>query len=192
MSTTRTKRNTNKNTSTSALLYTTHNFVDRLCARGRSIRIDVRDVLLHWIHSTQTPIVWDQELINTDQILASVPPIEEGVVPLIRLCALLSPLDKLDLQYVNIAVILHSMTPIEIKNFYRYCYLEWMQCNMQNETLESLWTHTPNKFSRLDDSEFAIEWERFLTNVFNYQENHHAPMVLFFLNRLYCYLTPCG
>jgi hypothetical protein len=74
---------------------------------------------------------------------------------------------------------------MEIKNIYRYLYLAWT--NAHTDT--SLWTYTPREFSKLSETELTLQWEVFLQHIISDTKNSKA---LFFVNRLYNYLTPCG
>ena len=200
---TRSKRAT-KPTYTSGLLYTTYEFIQRLRARGRELRLDVRDVLLQWLHAhSDGDVVWDPESPELQRQLASVPPLDDAVpVPFVRLCALLAPLQCYDLQYVNLAVVFYSLTPMEMKNIYRYCYLEWVQHSARTEGAPvahsssadpCLWTHTPRQFAGLHGPALGRAWDQFLATAIKPDDaNDAAPVALFFINRLYSYLTPCG
>lgn len=188
--TSRTKR-TIRAADTSGLLYTTYEFIQRLRARGRVLRLDVRDALLQWAHTrTEAPVEWSADCPELQRHLSNLPPIDPGLVSLYRLCALLSPLQAYDIQYINLAIVLHSLTPMEIKNMYRYCYLEWMQ--HANQPDAPVWSRTPRQFSGLSVSELSHAWDAFVEEALGSPLQEKASMTFFFLNRLYSYLTPCG
>ena len=184
---------------TSGLLYTTYEFIQRLHARGRALRFDVRDLLLQRVqlHAAQgapANSLWNPECPELQRHLATVPPVadSEAVVPLLRLCTLLAPLEAYDLQYLNVVIVLHSLTPMEIKNLYRYCYLEWLS-SCSNQTSVNPWTHTPREFSTLNGRALSLAWDGVLVSVLSGpSESERASRGLFFVNRLYAYLTPCG
>ena len=132
---TRTKRTSKSATvSSSGLLYTTYEFIQRLRARGRTLRLDVRDLLLQWVQlrtiasdngDTTNATLWDPECPDLQRHLSQAPPLDDAkaVVPLLRLCTRLAPLQLYELQYLNLAIVLHSLTIMEIKNLYRFLLL---------------------------------------------------------------------
>ena len=104
-----------------------------------------------------------------------------------------------DLNYINLAVVLHGLQAQEEKNFYRHGYLEWMQAEknntnttaandaaMDNHT-QTLWAHTPRTFSQLSIEVLRVEWAALLRRCVS-----EYVSCVFFVNRLYSYLTPCG
>ena len=201
--TARTKR-TGKSTATSSgLLYTTYEFIQRLRARGRTLRLDVRDLLLQWVQlrtdQEDAAALWDSECPDLQRHLSQVPPFDHphAVCTLLRLCARLAPLQAYDLQYLNLAVVLHSLTPMEVKNLYRFCYLEWMAHHPSDAAAAPtppLWPHTPRQFAALHGAALGDAWEGVLEGLVSTpgDTTERGPYGLFFVNRLYAYLTPCG
>lgn len=195
----RIKRTTKPTATTPGLLYTTYEFIQRLRARGRALRFDVRDLLLQWVqlHTDQggsANSLWNPECPELQRHLSTVAPVAdtEAVIPLLRLCTLLAPLDAYELQYLNLVIVLHSLTTMEIKNLYRYCYLEWLS-SCSNHTSVNPWTHTPREFSTLNGHALSVAWDGVLVSVLSSpSESERASRGLFFVNRLYAYLTPCG
>lgn len=197
--TSRSKRTqSSRTTDTAGLLYTTYEFIRRLRARGRPLRLDVRDALLQWLQAraddtSEANLEWATDSPDLQRHLSTLPPMEDPSLPVVRLCALLAPLQAYDLQYINLAVVLHSLSLTEIKNLYRYCYLEWMQHAPSSPLTPTLWVHTPRQFAALSALDTAGAWEAFLARAVSSsptQETASTP--LFFINRLYSYLTPCG
>lgn len=205
---TRTKRTSKSaNVSSSGLLYTTYEFIQRLRARGRTLRLDVRDLLLQWVQlrtiasdngDTTNATLWDPECPDLQRHLSQVPPLDDAkaVVPLLRLCTRLAPLQLYELQYLNLAIVLHSLTIMEIKNLYRFCYLEWMAHHTSGASTtppSHLWTYTPRQFAALHGNALSDAWDGVLDGmVSNPCDSERASHGLFFVNRLFAYLTPCG
>lgn len=184
MSATRCKRGTKPGASTATtLVYTTYEFLNRLLARGRPVRTDARDALLQWLHTLPDAI--PEDWAAAANALDTLPPLVTGIVSLPQLCNVLSPLAAYDLQYVNLAVALHTLTPNEAKNLYRYLYLEWVQCDATEP-----WAVTPRVFGKYHGAVLADAWVAFLRQMVPPEKN--TRVTLFFLNRLYAYLTPCG
>lgn len=200
--TARTKRTAKSPATSSGLLYTTYEFIQRLRARGRTLRLDVRDLLLQWVQlrtdQEDAAALWDPECPDLQRHLSQVPPFDHphAVCTLLRLCARLAPLQAYDLQYLNLAVVLHSLTPMEVKNLYRFCYLEWMAHHPSDAAAptQPLWPYTPRQFAALHGAALGDAWEGVLEGLVSTPGNatERAPYGLFFVNRLYAYLTPCG
>ena len=171
------------------LLYTTFELVDRLQARGRAIRFDVRDIAISWFCETDAQSI---DWADLSQKLSYLPPMKEGAITFINLCKLLYPLhQEYDLQPINIAIALHTLTNTEIKNLYRFCYLEWMNVRESvSEWPETFWLYTPRQFSQLSTESLSSAWENSLHMFFGPEHAHIPSLRLFLLNRIYGYLLP--
>lgn len=174
------------------LIYTTEEFVQRLLNRGYHIKLDLKhrlDVILQGESKKHTlechsQTFWSSLEDHTLHTLQS----SDHFINVLDLCAQLSPLHKLNINYVNIAVVLYSFTAQDWKNLYRYYYLEWMKCNRD----KCLWVHTPRYISKLDTFKLQQICKSFLDYMIHDCENNKYVHSLFFINRLYLYLTPCG
>lgn len=187
---TRSKKSSKSQDDTCMLYTTTHTFIERLISRGRPLRLDIRDALICWIQEkSYNCIDWEKEKPSFMKVLSTLPPADNGILQLFTLCELLSPLHKLDIQYINLAIIIHSLTLVEIKNLYRYCYIEWMRFAPQSDLYE--WFQTPREFANLPLEDLTSAWERFLSTSLGSCSDKDVSKVLFFLNRIYSYLIPC-
>lgn len=187
---TRSKKSSKPQDETCMLYTTTHTFIERLISRGRPLRVDIRDALIGWMQEKSCSCIdWEKEKTSFLNVLSTLPPADNGILQLYTLCELLSPLHKLDVQYVNLAIIIHSLTLVEIKNLYRYCYIEWMQFAPQPDSYK--WFQTPREFANMPLADLASTWERFLSTSLGSCSDKDVSKVLFFLNRIYSYLIPC-
>lgn len=195
---------TSSSTSSSLFLYTTDEFVRRLKTRGYPVNIPLRDalqrVLLRGLAQDKTTAHTSDFWLHLDtqterdltQLTLTAACTGDSTLSLPMYCAILCPLHTYDLNYINLAVVLHGLQAQEVKNFYRHGYLEWMHAEKNTQTNDDthtrqLWAHTPRTFSQLSIEELRVEWAALLRRcVCEYAS------CVFFVNRLYSYLTPCG
>ena len=182
----------------SLFLYTTDEFVRRLKTRGYPVNVPLRDalqkVLLDGLAQDQTTAHTSAFWLDLDtqterdlrRLTLTAACTGDSTLSLPMYCAILCPLHSYELNYINLAVVLHGLQAQEVKNFYRHGYLEWMHAEKNNQT-HSMWTHTPRTFSQLSVEELRVEWAALLRRCVS----EYASCV-FFVNRLYSYLTPCG
>lgn len=174
------------------LNHTTDEFILRLQNRGYRIHTELKSLLDSILHSESkknadrchTKQFWsslDDKTLNTLQQ-------PDTFLNILDLCAQLSPLYALHINYINLAVVLYTLTAPEWKNLYRYCYLEWMKCNNG----DMLWEFTPRYVSKLNEFHLQQKCKDFLNYMITGCENEKYVHSLFFINRLYQYLTPCG
>jgi hypothetical protein len=173
------------------LLCTTDEFLNRLRARGYYVDIALRDHLelvlerglLQDESSCHTPAFWCT-VGQADTDPTAVAP-AKPFLNAFALCAALSHLHVHGINYVNLAVVLHSLGAQQWKNLYRYCYIEWTK----HGNREPLWVHTPRAFGQFDD--LPDMCTDFLNHMIRDCDTHKCVHSLFFVNRVYQYLTPC-
>lgn len=147
--------------------------------------------------TTHTPSFWlDLDAQTVRNLHRHV--IRDHTLPITTYCALLCPLHTFKLNYINLAVVLHGLTVQDIRNVYRYCYLEWVSVD-SCDTLVDVWKHTPRTFGKLSVTVLRVEWAEVLRKLVGdggCDEKEHTAQryvrTMFFVNRLYSYLTPCG
>jgi hypothetical protein len=193
------------------LLCTTDEFLNRLRTRGYYVDIALRDRLelvlerglLQDEPSCHTPAFWcaagqaeaEPSGVTTaaaatataTAVAATVssPPVKP-FLDAFALCAALSQLHVHGINYVNLAVVLHSLGAQQWKNLYRYCYIEWTK----HGNPEPIWVHTPRAFGQLGELPGACT--DFLNHLIWDCDTHKCVHSLFFVNRVYQYLTPCA
>lgn len=229
----------NKPSFVSLLLHeSTDDFMKKLKTRGYSVNFKLRDWLIceltngfeqcakcgnDSILSCHTHDFWmGVDLQRIQQTKTNESQDHHSLLPINCYCALLCGLQALDINYVDLAVVLYGLSIREIQNFYRYCYLEWMQHHAipdqhskptsitvgssQDKELhktKDLWPCTPREFSRLTTEELRVQWTESLQRLLapyssppqppsSPTNNSQRVRSLFFVNRLYSYLTPCG
>jgi hypothetical protein len=180
------------------LLCTTDEFMNRLRARGYYVDIALRDRLelvlerglLQDEPSCHTPAFWYAAGQEDDAAeLAAAAAATAPTKPFLNafaLCAALSQLHVHGINYVNLAVVLHSLGAQQWKNLYRYCYIEWTK----HGNPEPIWVHTPRAFGQLGELPSACN--DFLNHLIRDCDTHKCVHSLFFVNRVYQYLTPCA
>ena len=223
----------------------TSGFVRRLKTRGYPINMSLRDHLSQGLisvksnaHPPHTPDYW----LNMDSLWLlkrkQLSPEPDATLSPEMYCALLCGLQAFEIDYVNLAAVLHSMSVLEIRNLYRYCYLEWISRHpaLQQLALDgnggcgsgsggggcgggcgpsslssTLWPCTPRAFKELCTEQLRIRWAETLRGLLSENVPSEQPPLmgaaapppatsrlsqrtrsLFFVNRLYSYLTPCG
>lgn len=134
---------------------------------------------------------------------------QDPTLPIESYCALLCPLHTFKLNYVNLAVVLYGLSVHNIRNLYRYCYLEWIAVQQPSSKASTttdthttkwwahVWSLTPRAFSKLTSPELRVQWTRVLRGlvgetVDDEPEASRYVRSMFFVNRLYSYMTPCG
>lgn len=132
---------------------------------------------------------------------------QDPTLPIESYCALLCPLHTFKLNYVNLAVVLYGLSVQNVRNVYRYCYLEWIAVQQSSKTSTTtdthtkrwahVWSLTPRAFSKLTSPELRVQWTRVLRGlvgetVDDEPEASRYVRSMFFVNRLYSYMTPCG
>jgi len=175
------------------LNYTTGEFILRLQNRGYPIHTELKSHLDSILQSKSTRkdtnchtnVFWSS---LEDRTLTSLQQTAPHFVNIADLCAHLSPLSALQINYINLAVVLYTLNAQEWKNLYRYYYLEWMTCNNG----DILWEHTPRFFSKQNDFQLQQMCTDFLDFMMAGCHTDNYVRSLFFINRLYQYLTPCG
>jgi hypothetical protein len=241
--------------STNSLLLheSTGAFVRRLKTRGYPVNLPLRDFMAcerkgHTIPhhsnngSTAMPHTADYWLNRDSQWLLKrkqLAPEPDATLSPEMYCALLCGLHELQLDYVDLAIVLHGMSPLEIRNLYRYCYLEWIarhpapsgsttksvQAAGAAQLSSTVWPCTPREFKNLPIEQLRIKWAETLRMLLGRGTDHvteqqqgtttmtttmtttttttttpqsqplprsQRTRSLFFVNRVYSYLTPCG
>lgn len=136
-----------------------------------------------------------------------------GILAVHEYCYLLSPLRVYNIHYINVAILMVYMTCAEIRNLYRYLYLEWMRCRERDDattTSSALenecdadhhtpWILTPRAFCQLRTDEMVKAWRSLLQRLVGVpgtqtstHTSTHFTTCMFFVNRLRAYLTPLG
>lgn len=179
----------------SPLLYTTHEFTEKLVERGFEINLSLRNRLMEltslrdYKTTESLKIFW-----NDDDIIKKIEmelKRSEQQIQIRKLLTILCVLSKYKINYINLAVILYSLSIQEIRNLYRYYYLEWV--NMKddfNTPLKQIkWRYTPREFNLLPVDDIYIYWFDFIQQFITDNDTKHA-LSIFFINRFYTYMTP--
>jgi hypothetical protein len=153
--------------------------IERLSARGFTIDLALRNnlLLLYTLFDEgTTKQFWEQqdlsEYIN-DTAEADY---------LKNILIALSPLG--DINVINYSIILYSLSYQEIKNFYRYLFIEWKKIeHLQNFKAFPV---TPNELSNYSHTDLRTLWCNFMDTLFNREQIY----LYFFINRLTYYFIP--
>lgn len=205
-------------TTQSLLLHeSTASFVQRLRTRGYPINFPLRDLLAHKLeankdHHQHPSTMWLKPDSHWTIRRKQLTPHPDATLPPEMYCALLCGLQDFQIDYINLSTVLYGMSVLEIRNFYRYCYLEWVirhPNSPEHPSKTHAWPCTPREFKTLPVEELRVKWMETLQLLLRNEppdDPDGTPVAspatgagwsrrtrsLFFVNRLYSYLTPCG
>lgn len=177
----------------SPLIYTSSQFVEKIVERGIEFDFELRKQIINDLSVLGTSFSSKQQKIDAhtqywkDMYSVSV---DNDKKYLSRLGSVMCSLERYNIPYVNYLVIFYYFTANEIKNLYRYYFIEWKQIEKQLEFLpenKMEWNITPRDFSKLSDIQLFDNWISFLEQSFNGGSKCH---VFFIINKLYQYITP--
>tara|TARA_Y200000002_G_scaffold366249_1_gene357007 strand:- start:443 stop:1015 length:573 start_codon:yes stop_codon:yes gene_type:complete len=185
----------NTSKSKSPLLYTTTVFVEKLIERGFCINLKLRNKLMqidkdfnNKNNKTESlEIYWNTESVQKE--INHYLDNQDSNIRINNILSILSSLSKYNINYINLAVILWSLSIQEIRNLYRYYYLEWININKNSTLFESkiIWKYTPREFNLLESTQIYNYWLHFIKQFIS--PNNHS-LHIFFINRFYKYMTP--
>ena len=195
----------------------TAGFVQRLRTRGYAINFQLRDFLIRELEANKSrgedhSAFWQGVDSHWTLRRQQFTPSPDSTLPPELYCTLLCGLHDFHIDYVNLVAVLYEMSALEIRNFYRYCYLEWIARHptlQQNATSAHGWPCAPREFKTLPVEQLRVKWAETLRMLLGREPLDVADSAtaslsaagtswsrrtrsLFFVNRLYSYLTPCG
>lgn len=169
------------------LLISSTDFMNRLLVRGYPIDLNLRgDLLLmeYAFHVQETDMPVPEYWQAQDLTILDVP--HEKIRYLRSLLVMLSTFPKVN--SINYCVILFHFTPLEIKNLYRFLYIEWRRVESFSKLGETIrFDRLPSEVYCLGSQDLHVFWLNFLESIYLVD----IPVfIYFFLNRLYQYLLP--
>lgn len=171
------------------LLISSTELIDKLRARGYNIDKKLQTEL-HNKSCAYEPdegsieTFWAQQDLSVDLNLQ-----KEEANLLQSLLVTLSTMQNVN--YVNYCVFLLCITDQEIKNVYKFLFVEWkkMETSLPTRRLSECFRRTPREILRLDHTGVRRFWIEFIQSIFM-DPREEKLSIYFFLNRLYQYFIP--
>ena len=171
------------------LLISSTELIDKLRARGYNIDKKLQ-MDLHTKSCAYEPAEGPIETFWAQQDLSLDLNLQKEEADLLQ--SLLITLSTMrNVNYVNYCVFLLCITDQEIKNVYKFLFVEWkkIEASLCTRRLSESFGRTPREILKLGHIEVRRFWIEFIRSIFMDAQEEKLS-IYFFLNRLYQYFIP--